>query len=892
MRALRALPIAVLAVLALPGGACAEGAFGDQGGFYSVLGVGQGQTVNARDLAAYELTGNPPPSFTNQLELYSGVSRAADGLTVAGLDRFWKHSSFRAADTDAAATEIPKPGVKVVRDARFRVPRVYGDTRSDVMWGAGYVTAEDRLFLMDALRHIAEARSAEILGPSAIADDSAQIGHQDVPDQELIDQFEALPQTAGPDGALGRQDYLDYVAGINAYIDAAKQDPNKMPVEYPALGITPQPWRVADTLQLAVYLIAQFTANGGGELTSSQLLGRFQERFGQRAREIYEDFRRAEDPESVTVTPERFPSDAPGTPDPRIAAMPDVGSVAPRDAVVGGTPSASSRAAASAALPAWARDVGRLRVALPHHASNAMLVDAAHSADGRPVAAMGPQVGFYSPEVFTEYELHGGGIDVSGVSFPGASPYALIGHGKDFAWTGTTPNGDTVDTFAEKLCEPDGSTPSFSSTHYERNGACVAFELRDQKVTTPVAPTSPAPSQTFTLRGMRSVHGSITDFGKVGGVPVAFAEAHVTAGHEAQSLLAFMRLAENRPTDAASFQQAMRAYTGMENWFYVGRRDIGWLQSGIFPRHAKGTDLDLPIWGTGPGDWTGLLPESANPRGINPEQGYFVSWNNKEAPGWRSPPATWSFGPVQRAKLLSRPLRIVLSRGKATLADMARVSARAATADLRGTEAYAWIRRAIGTPSDADSQQALGLLDAWLHSGSQRRDANGDGLDEQGPAIAVMDAWWPRLVRGMFVPTLGDDLVDRIAKMVNALPDRATSTFFFDGWWNYVQKDLRRVLKRREDGKLSRAYCGGGSLASCRGILQTTLRDALAAVAKDQGPDISKWVVHATCAKTKPPSCDQIVPISGGAVDTPPFPFHNRGTFHQLVEVGGAESGR
>ena len=29
---------------------------------------------------------------------------------------------------------------------------------------------------------------------------------------------------------------------------------------------------------------------------------------------------------------------------------------------------------------------------------------------------------------------------------------------------------------------------------------------------------------------------------------------------------------------------------------------------------AKGTDLDLPIWGTGPYDWKGLLPASANPR--------------------------------------------------------------------------------------------------------------------------------------------------------------------------------------------------------------------------------------------------------------------------------------
>src|SRR5437868_2258374 len=605
----RAAVLATLALLALAATARADGPYGDAGGFYSVLGVGQGQTVNAADLAAYELTGNPPPSFVNQFDMYSGVSRGADTLTTAALMRYWKPSSFRTPDQDnGGGTETPRAGVTIVRDARFRVPRIYGATRSDVMWGAGYATAEDRLFLMDAIRRVAEGRSAELLGASALPDDSAQLGHQDVPDSELVDQFNALPQAMGPEGAQAKQDYLDYIAGINAYIDEARRDPTKLPAEYPALGLSPPTWRLADSLQEAVYLIAQFTSNGGDELKTAQLMADFQARFGRKWRPVYEDFRRAEDPESFTVTPQRFPSDRPGRPSPKVYAMPDPGSVTPRDAVVG--------------------------------------------------------------------------------------------HGKDFAWTGTTPNGDTVDTFAEQLCNADGSPPSFASTGYLRNGRCVPFEFRDQTETTPTGAGNTAPPQTFTLRAMRSVHGSVTSFGRVGGKPVAFTEAHVTAGHEAQSLLAFMRLAENVPTDGRSFQNAMRAYSGMENWFYVGRKDIAWLQSGIFPRHAKGTDLDLPIWGTGPYDWKGLLPAGANPRAVDPRWGYLISWNNKEAPGWRSPPATWSAGPVHRARLLARPLRLILRHGTATLADVARIAARAATADLRGTEVYAWLRRAIGRPTD------------------------------------------------------------------------------------------------------------------------------------------------------------------------------------------------
>src|SRR3954468_18543560 len=302
---------ATLILLAVPTAAQAAGAFGDQGGFYSVLALGQGETVNAAEFAQSQLTGSPPPSFVNQLDMYSGVSRGADGLTLDTLTNYWKPSSFRTADEDnGGGTETPKAGVKIVRDARFQVPRIYGDTRSDVMWGAGYATAEDRLFLMDAISRIAVGRSAELLGSSALADDSAQLGHQAVSDEDLVKQFDAL-KDQGPAARRAHQDYLDYIAGINAYIDAARTDPSKLPAEYPALGLQPPTWTVAKSLQEAVYLIAQFTSNGGDELKTAELMSAFRKRFGKRWRGRYEDFRSAEDPDTSTVSHTRFPSDRP-----------------------------------------------------------------------------------------------------------------------------------------------------------------------------------------------------------------------------------------------------------------------------------------------------------------------------------------------------------------------------------------------------------------------------------------------------------------------------------------------------------------------------------------------------------------------------------------------------
>jgi hypothetical protein len=70
-------------------------------------------------------------------------------------------------------------------------------------------------------------------------------------------------------------------------------------------------------------------------------------------------------------------------------------------------------------------------------------------------------------------------------------------------------------------------------------------------------------------------------------------------------------------------------------------------------------------------------------------------------------------------------------------------------------------------------------------------------------------------------------------------------------------------------------------------MLLKTLSQAIAAVKAKQGGDPARWRVYATCNVTHPPSCDQEVPVSAGAVATPPFPWQDRGTYHQITEVFG-----
>src|SRR5918912_3224822 len=221
----------------------------------------------------------------------------------------------------------PRPGVRIYRDRRYGVAHIYGKTRSDVMFGAGYARGKEGLFLMDAIRHTAEGTLAELTGPSAAGDDSAQLTDQDFSPAELTAQFNALPKRYGAAGKRAHDDILHYIAGINKRIDEVNLNKSQLPAEYPALGFNSvRRWTPADTAAEAVLLVTQFTVSNGGEEVNAELQQAFMKRFGERWRGPYRDLREAQDPEAFTVAKRRFPSDNPGPVKKGLNVMPDFGS--------------------------------------------------------------------------------------------------------------------------------------------------------------------------------------------------------------------------------------------------------------------------------------------------------------------------------------------------------------------------------------------------------------------------------------------------------------------------------------------------------------------------------------------------------------------------------------
>ena len=280
-----------------------------------VLPPGENGLVNATDALAFETTQQRPANSQDQLGQYAGLLYGYPHLTNAKLGRYFNDESFGVRPKDITRTETPENGVTIYRDTHD-VPHIYGDTDQTAAFGAGYAQAEDRLFLMDVLRHYGAATLSSFLGASC---EFEQMDH----DQLLLApytqaqaqrQVDLLPKRYGARGALAKSMIDSYVKGVNAYLSAAKLNPALMPVDYLAGApdaAVPQPWTAADVVSIAGLIGGIFGKGGGSETDDGHLLRYLQGRYGARAgMRAYRDLNHQNDPLApTTITDRRFPYD-------------------------------------------------------------------------------------------------------------------------------------------------------------------------------------------------------------------------------------------------------------------------------------------------------------------------------------------------------------------------------------------------------------------------------------------------------------------------------------------------------------------------------------------------------------------------------------------------------
>ncbi|HYB98371.1 MAG TPA: penicillin acylase family protein [Candidatus Limnocylindrales bacterium] len=862
--------------------------FGDAGGFLNILPPGQDGVLNGPEAIAAQ-GGSLPPHVLDQLSMYGDLVYNSPGLTEDRIFEFFKDASFGVREDDIGRTYSPTPGVTVIRDATFGVPHIYGETREATMFAQGYTTAEDRLFLMDILRHVGRARMAEFLGPSPanLHMDMEQLAIAPYKEEDLTEQLLAI-RNGSPLGPAMEQDLLNYIAGINAYIGEARVDASKRPAEYEALQIALEDFVPEDVVAIAALVGGVFGKGGGGELRNHCGLKRMAAELGSasEARAIFDDLHFIDDPEAPTTsrTPTPYmhdlgPVDADAHPDVDCDSLVPIDPEAP--------PVEEQLEDLEDGLDGLGLGAGGM--------SNAMLISGAHTRNGRPIAVFGPQTGYFIPQLLVEKDVHGPGISARGVSFAGTDLFVQLGRGRDYAWSATSAGGDNVDQFVLRLCEPGGGTATTSSMGYLRNGVCEPIETYQHvQVTKPTAGGMPeGPTQlVFSWRVERTEHygplmarGTLED-----GTPIAIATLRSTYRNELGSAVGFRNI--NDPDYMAGGFEAFRQAMGDDvdytfNWFYIDATNIGYQHSCLCPKRAQGVDPYLPAWGDGRFDWTGFLTLAEQPMALNPPEGYLTSWNNKQAPGFRVNDRNFSYGPTYRSRMFDVRIEPLVAAGNTDRTDMVDAMEDAGTCDLRGQDVLPIVLQVLGetAPVGADprAQDMRDRLEAWVESGANRRDfdASGEYDDPQSPAI--IDAWWPLLTRAVLDESSGH-AIDHLGIGFDDGNRRGhVGSAFQDGTYGHVLKDLRQVLGMPVAGSFSRTYCGGGNLDACRAALWDSLSDAAAALEAEFGsPTVADW---------KRAIADEDVRHSAAGVTTAPaIHWINRPTFQQVVQIGDVDS--
>ena len=603
----------------------------------------------------------------------------------------------------------------------------------------------------------------------------------------------------------------------------------------------------------------------------------------------------------------------------RTIALPDYGSVQYVNHVVAGAPPSGSGSPISLARRAQSSSAGRRigvalgqsanagpgMLAFPPAMSNALLISARESASGHPLAVMGPQVSYFSPQILMEEDIHGPGIDAAGAAFPGVNLYVELGHGTDYAWSATSAGQNIIDTFAVPLCNPSGRAVSKSSDYYLLHGRCVAMEtLTDHESWKPnLADSTPAGS--VTLQTQRTAYGIVIARATVKGRPVAYTNLRSTYMHELDSAAGFAQF--NEPAEMRTPRDFMNAaykigYTF--NWFYANNKHIAYFNSGLNPVRAPYTDPLFPSWSAYA--WKGLHPsarttpasltEAQTPESQHPQvidQPYLTSWNNKQAPGYEDPATGQEFSSVYRSQLVDNNIHhyLAVDHGKLTLADLINAMGVAGTQDLRGVEVLPYALKIIGHPRAPALATAVSELRAWVASGAHRINRENPGPHgnyDQTDAVRIMDAWWPLLVKAEFQPVLGAGLLSQVERefAINDEPGHGTSgshlgSAFDVGFYGIVQKDLRAVLGERVRGSLNRIFCGDGSLKRCRAALEHSLATAAA-----EPPD-QVYPADGVCAAGDQMCSDSIQFRAIGAITQPLIEWINRPTFQQADELVG-----
>jgi len=509
--------------------------------------------------------------LTRTSRVVLGISGTLITVLVVALF-FFRHLLVQSFPATSGTVTVAGTGapVEVYRDG-YGIPHISAGNTRDLMFAAGYVHAQDRLWQMDLMRRAGEGRLSELFGKRTLPLD-------------MMFRMLNLPAVAGSiEENLHRESreaLQSYADGVNAFIESHH---GAYPAEFDMLDYSPRRWEVRHSL-LATRLIAwELALAWWTDITYGAISGRVSI---AKLNELFPDW-----PDSVRVT---VPTGRKAQPD-------------------------SYRRTFSTLLDAAGDYRGEFGFGAPGGGSNAWAVNATRSESGYPVLANDPHLAMPQPSRWYLMHLSAPGLNVSGVTVPGL-PVVVIGHNDAVAWGFTNAMLDDVDFYVEM---PDSANPN----NVMFRGTPVPMDVRTEVIYFG-ADDSIEVSFRSTIHGpvVNDVHPVLRRDTAGMSPPVSM---RWTGFDVSDEVYGFLRI--NAAADPSAFAEGLSYLTvpGQAVVYGDTSGNIAYWTTGKVPLRGKQHPmLPLPGW-TGDAEWKGYLDFQSLPRLLNPPDGVIACANQK-----------------------------------------------------------------------------------------------------------------------------------------------------------------------------------------------------------------------------------------------------------------------
>jgi len=615
--------------------------------------------------------------------------------------------------------------VRIVRD-HYGVPHIYGESYAALWYGVGYAQAQDRMWQADLLRRTVEGRMSELMGSSSIAGDIFA--------RTVFGTNEDRATMLAASSETNQLQFQAYTDGFNAWRQEAI-DSGKLPIEYLANGLIPEPWTTNDSVAVVQLIFLQFGQEGADELTNALQLQSLSQRYGpEDGYKIFLDTHWLNDADAYTSIP---------------ASGRTAGSSTQRKTRIPKNHYHDDQRYEEI-KKGWKHNLRHLGIK-NKAASNAIVISPKLSANGHALLLGGPQMGYSVPQIALEMSIHNDSLNVHGISFAGI-PGIAIGVTHQFSWSFTSGVSDNADIYADPLSQLTCRVETI-----QVRGADPA--------TTPVCKT---------------LHGPAIALNPAGGI--AFTLKSAVRGYEVQSFEAIQKAQYARNLE--QIDTHMRHWAPNFNMLIADvDGNIAYRHLGRLPLRSPGDNPWMPHDGNGSSEWTGFVSWEDLPKATNPHQGWLVNWNNKPSSDWNnSSLKLGSFGPIQRVDALVSQME-PLQAGTVTTDTLAQINRTAAftTQSPSDNSIAVFVPKLLGlmtTQVDTTADPRLAAVVRHLQGWNRLQlDLDNNGYYDD-PAVAIFNTWFETFsvntfadeLASLYEPSLVANLTYRLITTEPALP--------------------------------------------------------------------------------------------------------------------------